>query len=147
MRHMLSSMRKMDSAMRESLRMHPTLTFGITRHVGTDIRLSDGIVIPKNTHIAVPEYVMNFDPQVYDKPEIYDGLRFEKIREEARRTGNAQKETRAQLTSTSTEFVAFGHGKHACPGRFFATNEVSLPFRSFSQDAKRLLYEATANTA
>lgn len=29
------------------------------------------------------------------------------------------------MTSTK-EFMAFGYGRHACPGRFFAANEIKL---------------------
>lgn len=32
----------------------------------------------------------------------------------------------AQLVTTSGEYFAFGHGQHACPGRFFAAAEVKV---------------------
>lgn len=32
--------------------------------------------------------------------------------------------------TTSTESIAFGHGTHACPGRFFASNEIKVIFAS-----------------
>lgn len=32
----------------------------------------------------------------------------------------------AQLVSTTTDFMAFGFGTHACPGRFFAAHEVKM---------------------
>ena len=32
----------------------------------------------------------------------------------------------AQLVSTSPDHLGFGHGKHACPGRFFASNEAKI---------------------
>ena len=28
--------------------------------------------------------------------------------------------------NTSETFLAFGHGRHACPGRFFAVHELKL---------------------
>jgi cytochrome P450 len=28
--------------------------------------------------------------------------------------------------STSADYLSFGHGRHACPGRFFAANELKL---------------------
>ena len=36
------------------------------------------------------------------------------------------KSNSAQLVATSSDHLAFGHGKHACPGRFFAANEVKI---------------------
>lgn len=35
-------------------------------------------------------------------------------------------ETSAQLISPSPEHMGFGYGKQACPGRFFAANEVKI---------------------
>lgn len=36
------------------------------------------------------------------------------------------KEHMAQLVSTSSDHLGFGHGQHACPGRFFAANEIKV---------------------
>jgi cytochrome P450 len=33
---------------------------------------------------------------------------------------------KSQLVSTSAENLSFGFGNHACPGRFFAANELKL---------------------
>jgi len=30
------------------------------------------------------------------------------------------------LVSVSDDFLSFGHGRHACPGRFFASNEIKM---------------------
>lgn len=32
----------------------------------------------------------------------------------------------AHLVSTTPEHNAFGYGQHACPGRFFAANEIKI---------------------
>jgi len=31
-----------------------------------------------------------------------------------------------QFVTATKEFMAFGYGRHACPGRFFAANEIKL---------------------
>lgn len=36
------------------------------------------------------------------------------------------KENRHQFVTTSTDSLVFGHGNHACPGRFFASNEIKV---------------------
>lgn len=35
-------------------------------------------------------------------------------------------ESKAQLAATSLDHLAFGHGLHSCPGRFFAANEAKI---------------------
>lgn len=30
------------------------------------------------------------------------------------------------MVSVADDFLSFGHGRHACPGRFFASNEVKM---------------------
>lgn len=35
-------------------------------------------------------------------------------------------ENKHQFVSTSPESVSFGHGQWACPGRFFASNEIKV---------------------
>lgn len=34
--------------------------------------------------------------------------------------------SRHQMVATSADFLAWGHGKHACPGRFFAAVELKM---------------------
>jgi cytochrome P450 len=56
----------------------------------------------------------------YENPSEFDGYRFIKRRK------IPGFEHRSHLISTSPEHMAFSHGKHACPGRFFAANEVKI---------------------
>lgn len=84
-----------------------------------NIKLSDGTLIPKGAIISVSSDSM-WDPDIYPNPETYDPYRFLKLRETP---GN---ENTAQLVSVTPEHMAFGYGKHACPGRFFASNEVKV---------------------
>ncbi|KAJ3545459.1 hypothetical protein NM208_g2495 [Fusarium decemcellulare] len=84
------------------------------------IILSDGIFIPKGAHITMPTYHMR-DPKVFGvNADRFDGHRFLRMRQ---RPGE---ENRWQFVSTSPEFLSFGHGTHACPGRFFASNEIKI---------------------
>lgn len=59
-----------------------------------------------------------WDLKYYENPEKFDGYRFLRMR--------ATDERSAQLVSTSISHPAFGHGQHACPGRFFAANEIKI---------------------
>ena len=112
----LHSLHKFDSVLRESLRMHPHHLFGIDRHIGVDLRLSDGTVIPAGSFTGVATYAMNFDPTQYEKPHEFDGFRFDQAGEKMDPT--------AHLTTSRADWIGFVHGKHACPGRYFAANEV-----------------------
>lgn len=84
-----------------------------------EIPLSDGTVIPKGAMIAVSAHT-NYDESIYPEPEKYDGYRFLKKRQEP---GH---EHRHQFVTTTRESYSFGHGIHACPGRFFAANESKI---------------------
>lgn len=84
-----------------------------------DVKLSDGTIISKGTGILVSSQRM-WDPEVFDEPEKWDGYRFYNMRQQP------GQEHLAQLVSTSPDHLAFGHGLHACPGRFFAANEIKI---------------------
>lgn len=58
--------------------------------------------------------------EIYEDPEKFDGYRFLERRKQP------GLEMKSQLVSTSTDHLGFSHGKHACPGRFFAANEVKI---------------------
>lgn len=83
------------------------------------VTLSDGTTIPKGGAIAVSSHRM-WDPSIHANPEKWDGYRFLRMRDTPGR------ENMAQLVSTSADHLAFGHGAHSCPGRFFAANETKI---------------------
>ncbi|KAK7699851.1 hypothetical protein SLS64_011281 [Diaporthe eres] len=68
----------------------------------------------------IPTFHMR-DPEIFGADsDQFDGHRFLRMRQ---RPGE---ENRWQFVSTSPEFLSFGHGLHACPGRFFASNEIKI---------------------
>lgn len=91
----------------------------MARQATDDITLSDGSKIPKSAYIAMGP-VWSTDPAVFPNPEKFDGHRFLNLRNDP---SNANK---YQFVTTSAETNLFGHGQHACPGRFFASNEMKL---------------------
>ncbi|KZL81200.1 cytochrome p450 monooxygenase [Colletotrichum incanum] len=115
----LYSMKLLDSVVKESQRIKPLQLASMQRVATTDVTLSDGTFIPKGTCVCVSSHA-HWDPKVYPEPEHWDGYRFYRMREQ---TGQ---ENVSQLVSTSPEHLGFGHGKHACPGRFFAANEIKI---------------------
>ena len=116
----MTKLKKMDSFIKESQRMTPPNALSLTRLALEDITLSDGFFIPKGTYTAFSSLGISRDPALYPNPETFDGFRFSKLREQP---GN---ENRYQFVTTGDDAISFGHGKHACPGRFFASNEIKV---------------------
>lgn len=86
-----------------------------------DVHLSDGMFIPKNTTVLIPADAM-WDPDFYENPKQFDPYRYIRMRE----LPNRQAQTAAQLISPSPNHLGWGFGQHACPGRFFAANELKI---------------------
>ncbi|KAI4870598.1 cytochrome P450 [Hypoxylon rubiginosum] len=114
----LYKLKLMDSFLKEGQRLRPMGTTSMMRYVEKDVELSDGTVLPKGSRIMVASNFM--DPTIYPEPEKFDAARFLKMRQQP------GQEHSWQFVSTSPAHIAFGHGQHACPGRFFASNEVKI---------------------
>ncbi|EHK15781.1 uncharacterized protein TRIVIDRAFT_38198 [Trichoderma virens Gv29-8] len=122
----LHDMKLMDSVIKESLRLKPIGLVSMRRVATSPVTLSDGTYFSKGTKLAVSSHKM-WDASVYPEPQKWDGHRFLNIREtpESANTSPVKgKET--LLVSTSERHLGFGHGKHACPGRFFAASELKV---------------------
>ncbi|KAL1859173.1 hypothetical protein Plec18167_007445 [Paecilomyces lecythidis] len=124
----LSGLKKLDSFIKETHRLTPGNLMTMRRLALKDFTLSDGTHIPKGTVIAMPLYETCHDPELYPDPETFDGFRFYNLRQEVDNTN------RLQYTSTASDYPIFGHGKHACPGRFFATAEIKVIIATILRD-------------
>ncbi|KAI7778657.1 hypothetical protein LA080_001892 [Diaporthe eres] len=115
----LFKMRKLDSVLRESMRKNPASAANMPRLTQEDLKFKDGTVIPKGAYMMVyPMPAVN--PELYPDPEKFDGYRFLRARDEP------GSENKHQSVTTGTDLTFFGHGTHACPGRFLATYEIKL---------------------
>ena len=90
------------------------------------ISLSDGTQLPAGTRILAPLAGISSDERYFPEPEKFDALRFYKMRQESDEASN-----RWQFTSLNDASINFGAGKHACPGRFFASNKIKLVLAHF----------------
>ena len=86
--------------------------------VKEDITLSDGSVLPAGFHVFVAGRYL--DPAVYANPGDFDPYRFLRAREQPDQVNSWQHVTMSPL------HMGFGYGQHACPGRFFASNEMKI---------------------
>ncbi|KAB2573778.1 putative cytochrome p450 protein [Lasiodiplodia theobromae] len=115
----LYKMKLLDSCLKESQRLHTLNAVLMNRQATEAVKLSDGTILPKGCIIGIPTYHMR-DDENYENPDKFDGSRFLRMRQEP------GMETRGQFVTTSADHIGFGHGQRACPGRFFASNEIKI---------------------
>jgi cytochrome P450 len=151
----LARMVHVDSAIRESMRLNGFVARGIMKTVMAPggVTLPDGTHIPQGTKVGIQAYSVHHDEDHYPHAETYDAFRFvqetnadldtaiasgsdtESLNGSCAprklSTGSASSGTRADrrplaVVTTSPTFLAFSHGPNACPGRFFAANQMKL---------------------
>lgn len=86
---------------------HPS-TVSIQRNAKKKFVFSDGTVIPAGAKIGTAALFAHRDPAFYDNPQVFDGFRFARLREE-----NQGSSAAFQAVTTAPELHVFGHGKHA----------------------------------
>ncbi|KAL0578516.1 hypothetical protein V5O48_003459 [Marasmius crinis-equi] len=111
-------MRLLDSFMKESQRRVGVSPTGMNRKTRKDYRFSSGVVIPAGTTVGVAAYHLHHSEEAYPAPYSFIPRRFADLRD---KEGEAIKH---HMVTPTTNWVTFGAGKHACPGRFFAVNEI-----------------------
>ncbi|KAL0262306.1 hypothetical protein SLS55_003748 [Diplodia seriata] len=112
-------MKLVDSVLKESQRLKPLAMTSMHRLVLEDVTLSDGVRLAKGTVIGVAGSRM-WDADVHEDPARFDGYRFLRMR------GDESRQHQAHFVSTSADHLAFGHGRHACAGRFFVAHEAKI---------------------
>ncbi|KAH8799112.1 cytochrome P450 [Xylogone sp. PMI_703] len=117
----INSLKKLDSFMKESQRMNQTVLMTFNRRVAKPIKFSDGATLPAGTYITMPADAVAHEPDIYENPYKFDGLRFYDKRMSAK-----SEAYRHQFATTGPESLAFGQGKTACPGRFFAAAQIKV---------------------
>jgi len=81
---------------------------------------SNGVTIPAGTLVVAPSCGIHMDEEIYSNPQHFDGFRFSKPSD----LNGTTTENKHQAVTTSPEHLAFGFGRNACPGRYFAVNHV-----------------------
>jgi cytochrome P450 len=113
-----NKMHVMDSAIRESLRVHPMLIKGLSKEVVA----ADGVDLPGGTHLAqgawigVPTLGIHRDERFYPNATMYDPFRFVRLREaQAEASGNGGTEAANDFDAgkPSTTYLGFGYGRRA----------------------------------
>ncbi|KAK8061733.1 cytochrome P450 [Apiospora phragmitis] len=98
------------------------------------VRAPDGEdwVAPQGSYLTINAADRHLDPDLYPDPTRYDAFRFAREAQEAQQDGGQEtnqeylRARRLGMTSTSKDFLAFGHGWHACPGRFLVEQMLKM---------------------
>ncbi|KAI9164181.1 ent-kaurene oxidase [Paramyrothecium foliicola] len=126
----MQNMKKLDSFLKETMRFYPHSASIFQRKVLKPFTLSTGEYIPKGAVIETSAIGVNTDDGVFEDAETFDPYRFYKLRQAKDKSVGAQKAAEvvanSQFISVSESNLAFGYGRHACPGRFFAANEIKM---------------------
>jgi len=116
----LAGFRKLDSLLREVGRFYGLGKTGMARITIAEGQFPDGTIIPKGLQCVINLESVHFDPEIYPNPHIFDPFRFSKLRSEE------ESDVRHGFTTVDKNFIPFGTGRHACPGRFFAAMELKI---------------------
>ncbi|KAI0071402.1 cytochrome P450 [Panus rudis PR-1116 ss-1] len=113
----IQKMRKLDSFLMESSRLHGIGSVSLLRRAVQDFTFSNGTFVPAGTFISAASWPVHHDKEYYEDPDMFMPWRFA--------GGDDDSEGRTQqMTNTSRDYLTWGYGKHACPGRFFAVTEL-----------------------
>lgn len=103
---------------KEILRIRPVTTIGSPHYTTSDVFYKD-YLIPKNTVVAIPQYVLHFSSEKWSNPEVFDPARYLAYPEKAGVYA-------AQGDAKSRDHFDFGGGRRICPGMHLAENSLFI---------------------
>ena len=95
----------------------------VLRKTLEEYTFSSGAKVPPGVIIAVPS-ITHHDPEIFEDPSKFDGLRFVKMKEHAVMEGYPRK--KFDIVTTNANSLNFGYGRTACPGRFLAAIDLKM---------------------
>ncbi|PVH97347.1 cytochrome P450 [Periconia macrospinosa] len=125
----------LDSFIRETARLSPSLTLSSIRSVMHSYTSSDGYHIPKGNWIASPQSPIMRDENLIPRAKEFDGFRF---------LDKEMVSARARLTHPSQSFLFWGPAKNPCPGRFYVSVIVKELLSQLLLDYDFMLVDPTA---
>lgn len=93
----------------EILRLRPVVPLGVPRMVDKDTKIA-GYIVPEGTTVFFNAFAINRDPQLWDKPHIFDPTRF--------------LSSDGKKVIKSDTLLTFGAGRRICVGETLARMEL-----------------------
>jgi len=109
----IAKMEKLDSFIKETMRVCTNIISLQHKTVSPYYTFSNGYQVPKDRFVYIRTGEIHSDEELQGKnPNEFNAFRYLKKNSSASRVEKS--------------FLLFGLGKHACPGRFFAVNEIKI---------------------
>ncbi|KAI1406848.1 cytochrome P450 [Hypoxylon sp. FL1857] len=118
-RQSLGTLWLLDSFMKESMRLHTLQQLTVQRTALVPWTFKDGFHLPTGTLISFASQQLNLDDDIYPSAASFDARRFLRKRQEL-------DPNKFHFASVSDDYITFGAGFHACPGRFLAQDILKL---------------------
>ncbi|KAH8763018.1 putative Ent-kaurene oxidase [Hyaloscypha sp. PMI_1271] len=145
----LARMVSLDSVLRESMRMWGFVSRGVMKEVVAKkgVTLPSGHHLPRGTKVGVHASPVHRDDDIYPDALEFKPFRFclngglRMVDDYSEKVGG----NGIPLVTTSSNFMAFSHGRHACPGRFFAAQQLKLvlAYIALNYDIKPIPFRPT----
>ncbi|OPB46123.1 hypothetical protein A0O28_0062440 [Trichoderma guizhouense] len=116
---MMSSLPRLESFTRETLRVNGPTLFSVTRSVLKPFQLKSGLTLRPGNIITSPSWMIHRDEDNYPKAHEFDPYRFY---DETTNT------TTTKATTASNTFLAYGYGSQMCPGRYLGVRMTQIIF-------------------
>ncbi|KAL3431896.1 cytochrome P450 [Aspergillus tetrazonus] len=118
----LSTLPLLDAFLKESARLHPTDSISVRRKALRPFVFSDGTNLAKGDVACIPMQPALQNPESYVDPLTFNPHRFLKDT----MTSTNLSSSRSRFTDVDVAFPIWGLGKHACPGRLYASLLLKL---------------------
>lgn len=132
----LARLIRLDSAIRESMRYSNFAQTLVERKVVAPegvTHKTEGWHVPKGGFFSLALSGIHHDDDLHKDSETYDAFRYSRPRESYDAKSSDEKDHREELklkqlgmVTTGVDHLPFGHGRHACPGRFFVAHELKM---------------------
>ncbi|KPM43313.1 hypothetical protein AK830_g3243 [Neonectria ditissima] len=134
----LAGLVRLDSSIRESQRLSNFAATLVERQVVAPAGLRNptlGWTLPFGAFVTVNLEGTHHDEDLYPGARGYDPWRYSRVREAWESKTDEERAEAPEdgatarglgMVTTSPHHLAFGHGRHACPGRFFVAHELKL---------------------
>ncbi|KAK5203107.1 hypothetical protein LTR96_011057 [Exophiala xenobiotica] len=111
-----------DCFLKESQRLTPMFLLTMNRIVTSDYAFkSSGLEVPAKSMTTAASAAIATDPDTFSDPNTFDGHRYWRLRQQDKGTASS-----LAMGMATTDSLGFGLGNQACPGRFFAVNEMKV---------------------